>query len=34
MDGVYPELEMVMWKIIEQVQIRASAEGLEFLVGL
>jgi hypothetical protein len=33
MDGVYPELELIMHKLIEQTQIRANAEGLEFLLG-
>jgi TP901 family phage tail tape measure protein len=33
MDGVYPELELVMHKLIEQTQVRASAEGLDFLLG-
>jgi hypothetical protein len=32
-DGVYPELELIMHKLIEQTQIRANAEGLEFLLG-
>lgn len=34
LDGVYPELEAIMWKIIERVQIQATEEGLEFLLGL
>ncbi len=33
MDGVYPELELIMHRLIEQTQIRANAEGLEFLLG-
>ncbi|APX94298.1 phage tail tape measure protein [Halomonas sp. 1513] len=33
-DGLEPALEMVMWQIIEKVQLRASAEGAEFLLGL
>jgi len=34
MDGVYPELELIMHKIIERTQVRATAEGLEFLLGV
>jgi len=34
MDGVYPELELVMHKIIERTQIRTNQEGLEFLLGV
>jgi TP901 family phage tail tape measure protein len=34
MDGVYPELELIMHKLIEQTQIRANAEGYEFLLGV
>jgi TP901 family phage tail tape measure protein len=33
-DGVYPELELIMHKLIEQTQVRANAEGLEFLLGV
>ncbi|WP_253449257.1 phage tail tape measure protein [Halomonas sp. Y3] len=33
-DGLEPALEMVMWHIIEKVQLRANAEGAEFLLGL
>ena len=32
--GVEPALEMVMWEIIEKVQIRASEESADFLLGL
>jgi TP901 family phage tail tape measure protein len=32
-DGVYPELELIMHKLIEQTQVRATAEGLDFLIG-
>ncbi|TFH84821.1 phage tail tape measure protein, partial [Billgrantia azerbaijanica] len=32
--GLEPALEMVMWQIIEKVQLRANAEGAEFLLGL
>ncbi len=31
-DGLEPELEMIMWKILEKIQIRASAEATEFLL--
>jgi hypothetical protein len=34
MDGVYPELELIMHKLIERTQIRANAEGYEFLLGV
>ncbi|NIC05270.1 phage tail tape measure protein [Billgrantia bachuensis] len=33
-DGLEPALEMIMWEIIEKVQLRANAEGAEFLLGL
>lgn len=33
MDGVYPELEAIMYKIIERTQVTATAEGLDFLIG-
>jgi hypothetical protein len=32
--GLEPALEMVMWSIIEKVQIRANEESAEFLLGL
>ena len=32
--GLEPALEMIMWEIIEKVQIRASEEASEFLLGL
>lgn len=32
--GLEPALEMIMWEIIEKVQMRANAEGAEFLLGL
>ncbi|WP_043515679.1 hypothetical protein, partial [Halomonas sp. BC04] len=31
--GLEPALEMVMWHIIEKVQLRANAEGQEFRGG-
>lgn len=34
MDGVYPELELVLHKIIERTQVRATQEGLDFLLGV
>lgn len=33
-DGLEPALEMIMWHVIEKVQLRANAEGAEFLLGL
>lgn len=33
-DGLEPALEMIMWNVIEKVQLRANAEGAEFLLGL
>ncbi|WP_136247931.1 phage tail tape measure protein [Halomonas borealis] len=32
--GLEPALEMIMWEVLEKVQLRANAEGAEFLVGL
>lgn len=32
--GLEPALEMVMWEIIQKVQIRASEESAEFLLGM
>jgi hypothetical protein len=32
MEGVYPELELIMWKIIERVQIEATREGLDLII--
>jgi len=32
--GLSPALEMVMWEIIEKVQVRATAEASEFLLGI
>ena len=32
--GLEPALEMVMWEIIEKVQVRASAESADFLLGI
>jgi TP901 family phage tail tape measure protein len=33
-DGLEPELEAFMWRIVERVQIRAAAEQAEFLLGI
>lgn len=33
-DGLEPELEAFMWKIIEKVQVRANEEASEFLLGI
>ncbi|PXX94994.1 phage tail tape measure protein [Halomonas sp. LBP4] len=32
--GLEPALEMIMWEILEKVQLRANAEGAEFLLGI
>jgi TP901 family phage tail tape measure protein len=32
--GLEPALEMIMWQVIEKVQIRANAESADFLLGL
>jgi len=34
MEGVYPELELIMWEIIRRVQVQANAEGSELLLGV
>ena len=33
-NGLEPALEMVMWEIIKKVQVRATAEASEFLLGI
>jgi hypothetical protein len=33
-DGLEPALEMIMWQVLEKVQLRANAEGAEFLLGI
>lgn len=33
-DGLEPALEMIMWQIIEKVQIRANEDSAEFLLGV
>lgn len=33
-DGLEPALEMIMWEVLEKIQMRANAEGAEFLLGL
>ncbi len=33
-DGLEPALEMIMWQILEKIQLRANAESAEFLLGL
>lgn len=33
-EGLEPEIEAFMWKIIERVQLRVNAEGMDFLLGL
>lgn len=32
--GLEPSLELVMWNIIEKVQLRANAESVDFLLGI
>ena len=32
MDGVYPELEIIMWKILERMQLQVNNEGLDLLL--
>lgn len=33
-DGLEPEIEAFMWKILERIQIRATEENAEFLLGI
>lgn len=33
-DGLEPELEAFMWQILKRIQIRANAEGAEYLLGI
>ena len=33
-DGLEPEIEAFMWKILENIQVRATEEGSEFLLGI
>jgi TP901 family phage tail tape measure protein len=33
-DGLKPHLEMILWEILEAIQIRANASGSEFLLGI
>jgi hypothetical protein len=33
-DGLEPALEMILWQVIEKVQIRANEESADFLLGL
>jgi hypothetical protein len=33
-DGLEPELEAFMFKILERIQVRASSETQQFLLGL
>jgi TP901 family phage tail tape measure protein len=33
-DGLQAELEAFMWQILERIQIRANAEGAEYLLGI
>ena len=34
MEGIYPELELIMWEIVRRIQIQSNTEGMEFLLGL
>jgi hypothetical protein len=33
-DGLQPHLEMILWEILEKIQIRANESGAEFLLGI
>lgn len=33
-DGLEPEIEAFMWRILEKIQIRANEESAEFLLGV
>ncbi|OGC00145.1 hypothetical protein A2V82_16550 [candidate division KSB1 bacterium RBG_16_48_16] len=33
-DGLEPEIEAFMWQILKRIQIRANAEGAEYLLGI
>lgn len=32
MEGIYPELELIMWRIMERVQLQVNNEGLDLLL--
>jgi hypothetical protein len=32
MEGIYPELEMIMWEVIKRVQVRLVEEEAAFLL--
>ncbi len=32
--GLEPALEMIMWQIIEKVQVKANEEAADFLLGI
>ena len=32
MEGIYPELEIIMWKILERMQLQVNNEGLDLLL--
>lgn len=32
MEGIYPELELIMWKILERMQLQVNSEGLDLLL--
>jgi hypothetical protein len=32
-EGVYPELDMILWEILKRAQVRATEEGSAFLLG-
>jgi hypothetical protein len=33
-EGLQPHLEMILWEILEKIQIRANESGAEFLLGM
>jgi len=33
-DGLQPHLEMILWEILEKIQIRANENCAEFLLGI
>ena len=33
-DGLKPHLELILWEILEAIQVRANESGSEFLLGM
>ena len=33
-DGLKPHLELILWEILEAIQVRANESGSEFLLGV